>query len=79
MSNEQYGGAVQEPQDPRPVLWTVGASFDRRADMLWENKSCRDLDQVMEVVRNAIERRATEINVRDFTFDRLKHMREEAS
>lgn len=78
MPDEQYGGAVQEEQDPRPVLWTVCAAFDRRADMLWENKPCRDPDQVMEVVRKAIERRASEITIRDFTFDPAKHTREEA-
>lgn len=60
--------AAQEPQDPRPVLWTVGSAFDRRADMLWQNRPCRDIEQVIEIVRDALGRGATEVKVRDYTF-----------
>ena len=60
--------AAQEPQDPRPVIWTVGASFDRRADMLWKNEPCRDVGEVMRLVRAALTDRATEITIRDRTF-----------
>lgn len=68
MSDMTEGQAAQEPQDPRPVLWTVGCAHDKRADMLWENKPCRDAEQVLAVVKDAIERGATEIKVRDFAF-----------
>lgn len=60
--------AAQEPEDPRPIIWVIGSAFDRRADMLWESKPCRDLDRLMQVVRDAIDRGATEIKIRDFAF-----------
>lgn len=67
MENMQ-GGVSEETSDPRPVLWSVGCAFDRRADMMWENRPCHDIEQVIGIVREAIARRATEIKVRDFTF-----------
>lgn len=60
--------AAQEPQDPRPILWTVSTAYDRRADMLWQSTPCRDAEQVIAAVRAGIEKGATEIKVRDFTF-----------
>lgn len=68
--SEMEPQAAQEPQDPRPVLWTVGCAFDRRSDMLWENRPCRDVEQVMAVVKGALERGTTEIKIRDFDFAR---------
>lgn len=68
MSDNMQGQAAQEPQDPRPVLWCVGSAFDRRADMLWQNKPCRDVEQVLDVIRDALARKATEIKIRDFAF-----------
>lgn len=58
--------AYQALFDPRPVLWVVGADYANRADMLFENTPCRDLDQVAATVRGAAERGATHIRVRVF-------------
>lgn len=47
-----------------PIIWVVGASFDRRTDMLFENTPCDTLSMVMATVLDACKRDATEIKVR---------------
>lgn len=82
MSDNMEGAVSTEPYDPRPILWTVGASFDRRSDMLWENTPCRDVEKVMRTVRAALTDGATEVKVRDFTFKgygRESHMGDDSS
>lgn len=59
----EAGGAVAA-SNLGPVIWVVGASFDRRSDMLFENTPCDTLSMVMATVLDACKRDATEIKVR---------------
>ncbi|MDP3740334.1 MAG: hypothetical protein Q8R02_23305 [Hyphomonadaceae bacterium] len=59
----EIGGCVSA-SSLGPIIWVVGASFDRRADMLFENTPCDSLGMVITTVVNACKRDATEIKVR---------------
>lgn len=63
-SDAQEMGAEVAASNLGPIIWTVGASFDRRADMLFENTPCDTLSMVMATVLDACKRDATEIKVR---------------
>ena len=69
---------VAADDDPRPVIFTVSAAFDRRPDMLWERRPQRDIDGVMAYVRQALEREATEIKITPYpSFDSASLRQEE--